>query len=146
MSTFQTSRELPATPSAVFAAFTDANRLARWWGPAGFRNSFATCDFTPGGHWLFTMHGPDGTDYPNESVFAEIEADRKVVIDHVCAPVFRLTVELSPQGAGTLVRWTQVFADPAVAAAVRHICVPANEQNLDRMTAEVAAGGAAGHG
>ena len=139
MTTFQTSREIPATPAAVFAAIADPQRLARWWGPDGFRNSFEVCDFRPGGVWKFTMHGPDGANYPNSSVFFAIEPDRKVVIDHACPPLFRLTVALEPSALGTRVHWTQVFADAAVAAAVAHIVEPANEQNLSRLTAEVAA-------
>ena len=139
MTTFQTSRDIAATPTAVFAAFADPQRLARWWGPEGFHNRFELCDFRPGGAWKFTMHGPDGASYPNESVFVAIEPDRLVVIDHVCQPLFRLTVDLLPSATGTLVRWTQVFADAAVAAAVAPIVEPANAQNLARLAAEVAA-------
>src|SRR2546425_724114 len=29
-------RVLPAAPSVVFAAFSDPNELAKWWGPSGF--------------------------------------------------------------------------------------------------------------
>ena len=140
MNTFQTSRDIAASPAAVFAAIADPQRLARWWGPDGFRNSFETCDFRPGGAWKFTMHGPDGANYPNESVFHAIEADHKVVIDHVCQPFFRLTVDLEPSASGTRVGWTQVFEDAAVAAAVAHIVEPSNEQNLTRLAAEVSAG------
>ena len=61
------------------------------------------------------------------------------MIQHACAPLFRLSIELLPGDTGTRVLWTQVFEDPAVAAAVRHIVEPANEQNLDRLAAEVAA-------
>lgn len=139
MSTVRTSRHIAASPGAVFAAFAAPDRLARWWGPDSFRNTFALCEFKPGGAWRFTMHGPDGTDYPNESVFAEIEPGRKVVIDHVCQPLFRLTVDLFPSGTGTLVQWTQTFDDPAFLAAARHIIEPANDQNLQRLAAEVAA-------
>jgi uncharacterized protein YndB with AHSA1/START domain len=139
MSTVRTSRHIAASPAAVFAAFAAPDRLAKWWGPDGFRNTFALCEFKPGGAWRFTMHGPDGTDYPNESVFAEIEAERKVVIDHVCQPLFRLTVDLFPSGTGTLVQWTQAFDDPAFLAAARHIIEPSNDQNLQRLAAEVAA-------
>ena len=138
MTTFQTSREIAATPAAVFAAIAAPERLAKWWGPQGFRNSFEVCDFRPGGAWRFTMHGPDGTNYPNQSVFEEIEEARKVVVQHACAPLFRLSIELLSSATGTRVLWTQVFEDPAVAAAVRHIVEPANEQNLDRLQREVA--------
>lgn len=141
MTTFKTSREFAATPAGVFAAFSHPDRLARWWGPAGFTNTFELCEFKAGGKWKFTMHGPDGSNYPNESVFAEIEADRKVVIDHVCQPFFRLTVELHPTATGTQLTWAQAFAEPAVAEAVRLIVEPSNEQNLDRLAVEVAGGG-----
>jgi uncharacterized protein YndB with AHSA1/START domain len=38
MTTLGSSREIPAAPEEVFAAFSP-DRLARWWGPAGFTNS-----------------------------------------------------------------------------------------------------------
>lgn len=138
MSMFKTTRELPATPAKVFAAIQDPVRLAKWWGPDGFTNTFDRCEFKPGGKWSFVMIGPDGKTYPNESVFAAIEPDRRVVIRHVSPPCFVLTVSLQATAAGTLVTWEQVFDDPAVAKAVSPIVTPANEQNLDRLTAEVA--------
>lgn len=74
MTPFTHSREIPATPEQVFAAFSDPVRLARWWGPAGFTNTFSVCEFRTGGRWSFVMHGPNGRDFPNESIFAEIAA------------------------------------------------------------------------
>lgn len=138
MSTFTSQRTLCAARSAVFAAIQDPARLARWWGPDGFSNRFDVFEFQPGGRWVFEMIGPDGQIYRNESVFSRIEADRQVVIRHVCPPHFTLTITLEPSPEGTLVRWEQAFADAAVASAIRHIVVPANEQNLDRLSAEVA--------
>ena len=137
MTTFSTSRDIPATVEQVFAAFSHPERLARWWGPAGFTNTFAVCDFRPGGRWSFAMHGPNGATYPNESVFAEIEPPGKVVIQHVSEPRFRLTVLLAPSPLGTLVSWSQAFENPEVARRIESIVVPANEQNLDRLSAEV---------
>lgn len=49
MTTFNTSREIPATAEQVFAAISDPERLARWWGPAGFTNTFKVCEFKKGG-------------------------------------------------------------------------------------------------
>lgn len=137
--TFTHTCLIPASPAAVFAAFAAPPRLARWWGPEGFRNTFAECDFRPGGAWRFTMHGPDGKDYPNVSEFVAVVPNVRVAIRHVNAPHFVLTVELQAEGDGTRVLWTQVFDDPAVAQAVRHIVEPANEQNLQRLAAEVLA-------
>ena len=135
--TFETSREIPATPEQVFAAISEPERLARWWGPAGFTNTFQVCEFTPGGQWCFVMHGPDGGNYPNESVFAEIESPHQVVVRHDSEPKFQLTISLAPSANGTLVSWSQVFDDADVARRVEHIVVPANEENLDRLAAEV---------
>ncbi len=135
--TFKTTRELPFPPSAVFAAIQDPARLARWWGPNGFTNRFEAFEFKPDGKWVFAMIGPDGRAYHNESVFSAIERDRRVVIRHLSAPTFVLTIALDRTATGTRVDWEQVFDDPAVAASVRAIVEPSNEQNLDRLTSEL---------
>jgi uncharacterized cupin superfamily protein/uncharacterized protein YndB with AHSA1/START domain len=133
--TFHTARVLAHPPARVYAAFADADQLAAWWGPQGFRNEFEQCDFRRGGRWKFVMVGPDGARHDNLNTFVELQAGTRVVIQHESAPRFRLTVELAPNAAGTLLSWTQVFEDPSVAAAVAHIVEPANEQNLDRLGA-----------
>lgn len=137
MTPFNTSREIPATVEKVFAAFTDPKRLARWWGPAGFTNTISLCEFKSGGRWSYVMHGPDGKNYTNESTFAEVEPLKKVVIQHDSNPKYRLTITLEPSAKGTLVSWSQAFENSTVAEGLAPIVVPANEQNLDRLTAEV---------
>lgn len=137
MNTFTNTRTLPARPEAVFAALTTPERLARWWGPAGFSNRFAVCEVRPGGRWVFDMIGPDGTVYANESVFQHIEPNRQVVVRHTCAPLFTLSITLEPVAEGTQLHWQQVFDDATFAQAAAHILVPANEQNLDRLQAEL---------
>jgi uncharacterized protein YndB with AHSA1/START domain len=137
MKAFETSREIPATIEQVFAAFCDPNRLARWWGPAGFTNTFQTCEIKTGGKWCFVMRGPDGKDYKNESVFAEIDAPHKIVIQHKNGPKYELTILLTQRGERTVVDWSQVFESADVAKRIESIVVPSNEQNLDRWTEEV---------
>lgn len=137
MNPFRTQRLLTTPPAAVFAAITDPQRLARWWGPDGFTNQFERCELRAGGRWEFDMIGPDGQRYRNVSSFEAIEADRQIVIRHVSAPMFRLTITLQAAPGGTLLQWVQQFDDPAVAQAVAHIVAPANEQNLDRLSAEL---------
>lgn len=136
MSVFRSSREVPAPPQAVFAAFRDPARLERWWGPAGFTNTFHTFEFRDGGSWLFTMHGPDGQDYPNEARFLEIVPDAMVRIRHLNLPHYDLTISLEPSGAGTLVSWHCVFENSAFAENARQFLEAANEQNLDRLAVE----------
>ena len=137
MYTFATQRFLAAPPAAVFAAIAQPERLARWWGPTGFTNAFEVFEFEPDGRWVFTMVGPDGTRYPNECVFRQIEADRRVVIAHVVQPLFELTLDLQAVAGGTRLAWAQTFEDEAVARTVAHIVEPANEQNLDRLSQEL---------
>ena len=108
MTTFKTSRKISATVEQVFAAF-QPERLARWWGPAGFTNTFSICEFKNGGRWSFTMHGPDGRNYPNENVFGEIEAPMKVVIEHASEPKYRLTITFEPSAERARVFWARYF-------------------------------------
>jgi hypothetical protein len=84
------------------------------------------------------MHGPNGANYPNENTFAEIESPRRVVVQHVSEPRFRLTIGLAPSPGGTVVTWEQTFESSETAKRVEPIVVPANEENLDRLMAEVA--------
>ncbi|MBK7501931.1 MAG: SRPBCC domain-containing protein [Burkholderiaceae bacterium] len=137
MTTFNHSRDIPATPAQVFAAISTPERLARWWGPNGFTNTFSEFDFKTGGKWSLVMHGPDGANYPNDNVFGEIIPNQKVVVEHPMQPVFRLTIELAPSSTGTLVTWAQTFESDDVARQIEHIVVPANDENLQRLQAEV---------
>lgn len=45
--TVRASRVIAETPGAIWDAFRDPGRLARWWGPAGFTNEFESFDFRP---------------------------------------------------------------------------------------------------
>lgn len=137
MSTFITSREIPAAPEQVFAAFSDPESLARWWGPAGFTNTFRIFEFRKGGRWSYIMHGPSRGNYSNESIFEEIEAPRGIVIKHLSNPKYRLEITLTASAAGTVVSWEQSFENADVARRIEHIVVPANEQNLDKLSSEV---------
>lgn len=134
IATFRTQRVIPFPPPAVLNAFARGDLLAQWWGPDGFTNTFEVFEFRPGGRWKFVMHGPKGTHHPNESVFVEAGADR-IVLQHVSNPKYVLTITIAPDGTGSAVTWNQKFENPTVAAGLRPIVEPANEQNLDRLTA-----------
>jgi len=140
MSTFRHSRVLPATPASVFSALQDPERLARWWGPDGFTSAFHAFEFRPGGSWLFTMRGPDGTEYPNQAEFLEIAPSALVRLRHVNLPHFELSIALEPCATGTLVSWVGVFENREFAEHHRPFLEAANEQNLDRLVLEVTTG------
>ena len=133
-----TARLLNASARKIFAAFENAERLAKWWGPAGFTNTFSTFEFQEGGNWIFAMHAPNGSDFPNESIFREIEPDRRIVVEHVVKPWYRLTVTLTPEDGKTRLDWHQEFESPEFAAKMRLLSTTANEQVLDRLEAVLA--------
>ncbi|MFF1691243.1 MULTISPECIES: SRPBCC domain-containing protein [unclassified Streptomyces] len=65
-------RTMHATPRQIWGAWTDPGRVAKWWGPAGFRSTVHELDVHAGGLLDITMHGPDGTNYPNVYRFDDI--------------------------------------------------------------------------
>lgn len=131
--TVSTQRLLSATLREVFAAFEQPERLAVWWGPNGFTNTFHRFDFKPGGQWVYVMHRSNGANYPNESIFREIESDRRIVIEHMVKPWYKLTVTLTPSGEGTLLSWVQECDSAEVGQKMRDFIATANEENLDRL-------------
>lgn len=128
-----TRRVIDAPCDVVFRAFSDPEKLARWWGPEGFRNSFSEFDLREGGYWRFTMHGPDGTDYPNESRFIEVVPGDRVVIEHLLGHHFILTITFVADGDSTVVGWRQTFDSIEHYQEIRDLVARANEQNLDRL-------------
>lgn len=128
-----TSRVLPFAVEEIFRAWTDAALLAQWWGPNGFTCTFQQFEPHAGGEWRHVMHGPDGRNHDNYAVFRVVAPDR-IQLTHVSEPRFDLLVTFTPREGGTFLTFLQRFATPAVRDAVAPICIPANEQNLDRMT------------
>lgn len=112
-------------------------QLAKWWGPNGFTNTFHEFDLRPGGRWRFVMHAPDGANFQNESVFVEVAPPERVIFRHESRPRFEMTITFADQDGKTLVGWRQVFDTAAERERVAKFAVPANEQNLDRLAAQV---------
>ena len=108
-----TTRILHAPRELVFKAWTDPAHVAKWWGPDGFRSTIQKMDVRPGGEWLLVMHGPDGTDYRNKSVFLEVKEPERLAYDHVSGPKFVSTVTFDDIDGLTKVTMKQVFESPA---------------------------------
>jgi uncharacterized protein YndB with AHSA1/START domain len=134
---FLHSRRIDAPRERVFRAFSDPAHLTRWWGPKGFTSTFHEFDLRPGGSWRFLLHGPDGTDYPNESAFVEVVAPERIVFEHLSGHHFVMTITFEAQGAQTAVGWRQVFDTAEERERIAPFVTEANEQNLDRLEAEV---------
>jgi uncharacterized protein YndB with AHSA1/START domain len=66
------TRLFDAPRKMVWEAWTDPKQVVLWWGPKGFTTTIDEMDVRVGGLWRQVMHGPDGTDYPNASIFTEV--------------------------------------------------------------------------
>jgi len=103
------SRMLNAPVELVWEAWTKPEHIAKWWGPNGFTNTIDTMDVRPGGEFNLVMHGPDGTDYKNKSIFKEIIPYKKIVFEHISSPGFVATIDFEEQGDQTFIRWHMLF-------------------------------------
>jgi uncharacterized protein YndB with AHSA1/START domain len=128
-----TSRIYAATPERVFDAFRDPAKLAAWWGPHGFTNMFHEFEFWRGGSWKLTMHGPDGKSYANEQVFVEIDAPRRIVIEHRSKPEYVAEFEFHLVPEGTQVVFYHRFETAEMCQRIAKFAGDANEQNLARL-------------
>ncbi len=98
------TRLIDAPRELVFEAFKDPLHISQWWGPNGFTTTTYEMDVRPGGQWLFTMHGPDGTDYPNRIRYTEVRVPEFIAYDHDGGDdddgthAFKATVQIATEG------------------------------------------------
>lgn len=133
-----TTRVVSAPRERVFKAWTDPAILARWWGPKGFSNTFHTFELRPGGVWDFTMHGPDGKDYPNTCVFRDITTPSRLEFDHLKEMHFYKAIMMFTEVNGrTRIEWVMRFNTAEELRPIRNFIARANEENLDKLEAEL---------
>lgn len=121
---------------AVFLAWTDAEKLKKWWGPAGFTNTFHEFDMRPGGKWRFTMHGPDKGNYENECVFLIIEKLNLIAWNRLSKPLFRVVATFDETTDGnTQLIFRMQFATKEECDKIKVFAGDKNEENFDRLEA-----------
>ena len=72
------TRVLPAPRSRVFAALTDPDELAKWWGPNGFTAPSLQLDVRVGGSYRIAMQPPDGELFYLVGEYLEVDPPAKV--------------------------------------------------------------------
>lgn len=106
-------RVYDAPLATVWDAWTDPEQVAQWWGPRGFTLTHHSKDLRTGGHWAYTMHGPDGTDYQNKTLYHEVIPYQRLVYDHGGNddrdPLFRVTVVFSETNGKTTLDMTSTL-------------------------------------
>ncbi|MGE0482683.1 MAG: SRPBCC family protein [Gammaproteobacteria bacterium] len=117
------TRVYDAPLQAVWDAWTIPEEVAEWWGPRGFTLTTHSRDLRSGGHWHYTMYGPDGTDYENTTRYLEVVAGQRMVYDHGGhadrPPLFRVTALFTECDGRTQLDLSMALATPEAAAAMR---------------------------
>lgn len=110
------TRVFDAPRKMVWEAWIDPQQMSLWWGPRGFTTTIDEMDVRAGGVWRLVMHGSDGTDYPNKSVFTDV-----VPYERLCFKVsggkrggptsqFEMTATFADEGDKTRLTMRMVFA------------------------------------
>jgi uncharacterized protein YndB with AHSA1/START domain len=73
------TRVLDAPRSLVWKVNSQAEHLARWWGPKGLTWVGGTLDFRPGGRFHYCMRGDDGDELWGKFEYREIEEPSRIV-------------------------------------------------------------------
>ncbi len=77
--TLHLQKVLRAPAGRVFAACVESEKLAEWWGPAGFTAPRVELDVRDGGRYRITMQPPDGVAFHLRGEFREVDPPRRLV-------------------------------------------------------------------
>jgi uncharacterized protein YndB with AHSA1/START domain len=149
------TRVFDAPRDLVFKAWTDCERLMRWWGPKGFTTPLCKIDLRPEGVFHNCMRSPEGRDYCGKGVYREIVEPERITytdffVDEGGNPVPATYYGISPDWPQeTLV--TVTFAEDqgqtmltlqhslgSVPASERDLCHQGWSESLDKLAGDLA--------
>jgi len=115
----QVRRVIPASPEALFDAWTDAEGMARWMRPGPEMQCRCRLDMRVGGRFEIDMIAPDGTTLPHTGTYRVVDRPRKLVFTWVSAPTGQresvVTIEFRAAKGGTEIILTHDGLPPAAA-------------------------------
>jgi len=128
------TRTFKAPVELLWEVWTDPAHIINWWGPNGFTTTIHKMDFKEEGEWNLTLHAPNGTNYPNKSIYKEIVLLKKIVFEHF-NPHFFTTVLFESKGDETQVDWTMVFDNAEILETVVkvHKADEGLKQNVEKL-------------
>jgi uncharacterized protein YndB with AHSA1/START domain len=113
------TRVFDAPRDLVFGAWIDPKAIGEWWGPRGFTTTTHSMEMHAGGVWKYTMHGPDGTNYPNEVRYEEVEIPERIIYSTAGSReneephTHRVIVEFRDKGGKTEISMRMIFPSAA---------------------------------
>lgn len=144
------TRRFAAPRTLVWKTFSEPYHLSQWWGCKDFTNPVCELDFRIGGHWHNVMRGPDGTEYPTDSVFIDIVPMDLIVFRNAPAvgevwgdnppPGILQTLTFEDVTGGTLLTLHASFANLAERErTIRRGFVEGTAEGFDRLDAVLSA-------
>jgi uncharacterized protein YndB with AHSA1/START domain len=111
-------RRYAAAPAKVFSAWTDPQKLGRWFCPRACEPMLAETDARVGGRYRIVVRADSGEEHDVSGTFREVVPDRKLVFTWAWRTTPEreslVTVELKPDGDGTMLTLThEQFFDEA---------------------------------
>lgn len=102
-------RDIDVPVEKVWAAWTEPERLKRWFTPAPWTTVGCEIDLRPGGYFRTVMRSPEGQEFPGEGCYLEVVPNRRLVWTDAlqggyrpaAEPFFTAAILLEPRGAGT---------------------------------------------
>jgi len=115
-STLTIKREFAARRKLVWDCYTRSELLDRWFAPKPLTTKTKFMDFSVGGHWLYAMVEPNGTEYWGRTDYQTIQPiDNYTALDGFCDENGTLNAEL-PRA-----QWDVTFFDRTAHTLVQTI-------------------------
>ena len=109
-----------ASPAQLYQAWTQPEKMIRWWGVTGHVNTpIAKTDLRVGGGFHVQFWTPDGQHHSVSGVYREVVPDRKLVFSWAWQSTpereSQVTIDLKPDNDGTILTLTheQFFNEAA---------------------------------
>lgn len=106
-------RMFDAPRERVFAALTEADLIAQWWGPHGTTTEVDQLEARAGGSWRFIGHNSDGSQTAFRGTFREVTPPERIVMtfewEGLPGHVSVDTYELEDLGERTRLSTTTIF-------------------------------------
>ena len=99
-------RRLKAAPEKVYAAWTDPEKIVKWFGPEQIETLSAQADARVGGRFRIVMRSSDGEEHDVGGVYREVVPNKKLVFTWAWRSTpereSAVTVLIKPDGARSL--------------------------------------------
>src|SRR6516225_9961619 len=82
-------RIVDVPPNLVWAAWTKAEHLKKWFTPAPWQTVDCEIDLRPGGIFRTTMRSPEGQEFPNVGCYLDVQPSHRLVWTVALLPGFR---------------------------------------------------------